>query len=55
MDEDDLKWVANEKRMLLLIKQFHENVRSKNPMCRKLSNSSHMQNDALMHREDSKG
>ena len=31
MDEDDLKWVANEKNILLLLKQFHENFRSKTP------------------------
>ena len=25
VDEDDLKWVANEKNILLLLKQFYEN------------------------------
>ena len=29
--EDDLRWAANEKKTLLLLKQFHENVRSKTP------------------------
>ena len=28
VEEDDLKWVANEKKMLLL-RELHENVRSK--------------------------
>ena len=27
-DEDDLKWVVNEKKLL---KQFHENFRSEKP------------------------
>ena len=31
VNEDDLKWVENEKNVLLLLKQFHENVCSKNP------------------------
>ena len=29
MDENNLKWVAKEKNILLLLKQFHENFRSK--------------------------
>ena len=45
MDEDDLTWVANENKILLLLKQFHEHFRFK-----KLSHSSDMKNDALMHR-----
>ena len=51
MDEDDLKWVKNEKKILLSIKQFHKNVRYKLSRRRKLGNSSDMQNDTLMHRE----
>ena len=54
-----LKWVANEKNILLSneknillsLKMFRENFRSKTSMCRKLSHSSEMKNDALMHRE----
>ena len=41
--------------MLLLLKQSHENYRSKTPRCSKLSNSSVMQSDPFMHREDAKG
>ena len=55
VDEDDLKWVANENKKWLLLKQFQENVRSETPMCMKLSHSSDMQNDAFMHREGLKG
>ena len=29
VDEDDLKWVGNEKNILLLLQQFDEYVRSK--------------------------
>ena len=50
LDEDELKWVANEKNILLLLKQFHENVLSKTPRCRKLTHFSG-ENDALMHCE----
>ena len=31
MDEDNLKWVANKKKYIVVFKQFHENVRS-NPI-----------------------
>ena len=55
MDEDDLKWVANEKNILLLLEQFHENVVLKLPDFRTISHFSEMQNDALMHREGLKG
>ena len=24
MDEDDLKWIANEKKDIVIIKQFHD-------------------------------
>ena len=53
MDGDDLKWVAIEKHnILFLLKQFHENVRS-----RFQENNSFFwdSNDALMHREGLKG
>ena len=55
MDEDDLKWVANERNISLSLKQFHENVRSKTSRCRELRYSSEMQNYALMHRQGLKG
>ena len=55
VDEDDLKWVTIEKNIVLFLKQFHENCHSKTTICRKCSNSSQMQNDALMHREGLKG
>ena len=29
VDEDDLKWVANEKNISCLLEQFHEHFRSK--------------------------
>ena len=37
--------------ILIFLKQFHENFHSKTPRCRKLSHSSNLQNDALLHRE----
>ena len=54
VDEDDPKWVANEKYISSLLKQFHENFRSESPRCRKLRHSSELRKDALVHREDSK-
>ena len=48
MDEDDLKWVANYKNILLSLKQFHKNVCTKTPMRRKFSHFSEMRYDALM-------
>ena len=39
------------KTNIVIIKQFH----SETPLCKKLSNSPEMQNDALMHREGLKG
>ena len=51
MNEDDLKWVKNEKNISLLLKQFRENLLSKTPRCRKLSHYSQIKNDAFMHRE----
>ena len=50
-----LKLVANEKKISLLLKQLHENVRSKTQRCWKLSYSSEMQNDVLKHRVGLKG
>ena len=47
--------MANEKNILSLLKQFHENNCSKAPRCGKLSHSSEMQNDVLIHREGLKG
>ena len=47
VNEDDLKWVANmKKKMKLLAKQFCGNIDLKTPRCRKLGDSSEMQNDA---------
>ena len=40
MDEDDLKWLANEKNILLLLKQLRENFRSKSQCFMKLSHCS---------------
>ena len=48
VDEDDLKWMANEKKILLLSKQFHENVLSKTPSF--YGNNAFFR-DASMHRE----
>ena len=42
--------MTNEKETVLSLKQFPENCRSKTPRCRKLSHSSQIQNDALIHR-----
>ena len=55
VDEDDLQGVINKKKIVLFLRQFHENCRSKTTNCRKLSNFSEMQDDALRHHEDLKG
>ena len=55
VNEDDLQWVTNEKKIVLFLRQFHENCRSKSTSCRKLSIFSEMQDDALRHREGLKG
>ena len=55
VDEDDLKWVKNEKKITSLLKQSHENFRYKTLSCWKLSHFSDMQNDVFMNREGSKG
>ena len=55
VDEDDLKWLTNEKNVLLFLKRFLKNVRSKTTRCGKLGHSLEMQNDALVHREGLKG
>ena len=39
------------RKILLLLKQFHQNLCSKTPGFQKLGHFSEMQNDALMHRE----
>ena len=55
VDEDDLKWVTNEKKILLFLKQFHDFF-VVNPLgFRKFSYSLQMQNNALMHCEGLKG
>ena len=53
VDEDLLQCVANEK--VSVLKQLYENVRSKPSRCRKLSDTSELENYALMHLEDLKG
>ena len=45
--ENDLMWVANEIKILLLLKQFHQNFVLKTLEFRKLSHYSEMRNDAL--------
>ena len=52
---DYLQWVTNEKKIVLFLRQFHENCRSKTISCRKLGNFSKMQDNALRHREGLKG
>ena len=47
VDEEDLKWVANEKKLLLLLKHFHKKYCSKIPRSTKLSHSTHMQKHTL--------
>ena len=44
VDKDDLKSVAKEKYILLLLKQVHEQFLSSQLSCRKFNNSSNMQN-----------
>ena len=55
MDKDELKCVANEKNILLLLSTSIEMLGLKSLCYRKLSHYSEMQNDALMHREGLKG
>ena len=40
-----------QKKVLVLLKQFHENLCCKTPKCRELSHSSEMHIDTWMHRE----
>ena len=41
-----------KKKTVLLLKTFHaKNIKNKTPGCRKLNNSSDMQNDVLIHRD----
>ena len=57
----DLQWMNmtwsgwQMKKILLLLKQFHDSFCHKPPGFRKLSHSSVMWNDVLMHREGLKG
>ena len=56
MDVDDLKPVANEKKYIVIIINSSTKIVILKPLgFRKLSHSSDMQNDALMHREGLKG
>ena len=45
-EKDDLKWVANEKNTLLLLKHLHKKFRSKSSGCWRFNYSSGMQHDA---------
>ena len=51
MNEDDFKWVTNEKKIVLLINSSMKIFVLKPLGFRKLSYFSEMLNDALMHRE----
>ena len=53
--EDDFNRVTLVKNISFLLKQFYENCSPETPRCNKLSHFSVLQNDALMHREGSKG
>ena len=55
VDEDDLKWMANEKNILLLLNSSMETLALQPLDFRKLNHSSEMQHDSLMHREGLKG
>ena len=55
MGENDLKWLGDEKNILLFLKQFQEKIVLKPLGLWKFSHSSEMQNVALMHREGLKG
>ena len=55
VDEDELKCVANENNILLLLNTSIEMLGLKSLGSRKLSHYSEMQNDVLMHREGLKG
>ena len=50
-----MTWVGNVNNVLFLLEQFHEHVRSKPLVLRKLSRFLEMQDDALMHHEGLKG
>ena len=55
MDENELKWVANEKKILLLLNSYKNIFVLKSIGCRKLGHFSKIQNDALMRHEGLKG
>ena len=55
MDEDDSKWVASDKKNNVIIKQFHDDFRSKTHLFLEIKLLFEIENDALMHREGSKG
>ena len=55
VDEDDLKWVTTEKKILLLLLNSITIFVLESLGFRKLSHASEMQNDDLMHREGLKG
>ena len=55
VDENDLEWVTDDKKILLLINSSKNIFVLKPIYCRKLSHFSEMQNGALMHQEALKG
>ena len=55
MDKDNLKWVEKSRKLPCIVNQFHGNVHSKTPCCRKIKLVLRDVNDALMHREGLKG
>ena len=36
VDEDDLKWVTNLRKLLCIVNQFHGHFHSKTPSCKKI-------------------
>ena len=56
MDEDELKWVANEKKNIVIIKKNPIKYFFVKPIdFRKSSHTLDMENNALMHHEGLKG
>ena len=55
MNEDDLKWVTNGKKIVLLLTCSIKEIVLKPLILENLGNFSEMRNDALIHHEGLKG
>ena len=55
MDKDDLKWVTNRKKIVLLLTSSTKEMVLKPLILENLGHFSEMRNHALLHREGLKG